>query len=131
MWEMRGGAATPEVRNIDDMLVSEQNATAGYQPTHIPMTVDAVAAQTRRVRERFPHDRLKGHPSDFVEAYKQVPEEPSEVEDIVLAQWSPSRRCPEFWLPLSLLFGGRLAPLGLGHPRRCGHLHYGHAALRG
>ena len=36
------------------------------------MTVDAVAGQTRCVRERFPGERLRGHPSDFAKAYKRL-----------------------------------------------------------
>ena len=96
---------------IDDMLVAGQNSTAGYESTHVPMTSDAVAAQVRSVNMTFPEARLAGFPSDFAKAYKQVPEDPVEVENFVLAQFEPDKQCLAYWLPLTLLFGGRLAPL--------------------
>ena len=65
------GSEERDARNIDDMLISDQNSTAGYLSTHIPMTVDAMGAHFRCVRERFPRSRLGGHPSDFAKAYKQ------------------------------------------------------------
>ncbi len=112
VWERHGGAFDWEVRNIDDMLVAEQNETAAYQSTHIPMTVDAVATQTRTAQEAFPEDELAGFSSDFAKAYKQVPGAPQQAERTVLAQWSPPHRQIMFWIAMSLLFGGRLAPLG-------------------
>ena len=109
VWETRNGEQ--EVRVIDDMLVSGQNSTAGYESTHVPMTSDAVAAQVRSVNMTFPEATLAGFPSDFAKAYKQVPEDPVEVENLVLAQFEPDKQCLAYWLPLTLLFGGRLAPL--------------------
>ena len=60
VWEMRGEATEMEARVIDDMLASGQNSTAASVSTHIPMTLDAIAAQVRRVRVRHPDQELVG-----------------------------------------------------------------------
>jgi hypothetical protein len=42
----------------------------------------------------------------------QFPGHPTERDKFVLSQWRPSTESVIFWIALSLLFGGRLAPLG-------------------
>ncbi len=60
---------------------------------------------------KFPDQQLAGHPSDYAKAYKQVPGHPTERGKFVLTQWRPCTESDIFWIALSLLFGGRLAPL--------------------
>ncbi len=81
------------------------------------MTLDAVSTQLRCVAERHPTSELMGNPSDYAKAYKQIPAYPPEVTRYVLAQWNPWVAAVAFWVALSLLFGGRLAPIGFArHP---------------
>ena len=51
VWKTR--IAEQEVGVIDDMLVPGQNLTARYEPTHVPTTSDAVAAQVWAVLSRW------------------------------------------------------------------------------
>ena len=111
IWECHGEAEVPDVRNIDNMLLGEQNATAGSTHSHRPTDVDALSAQSRAVASSCPNEELAGWCSDFSKAYKQVPADPSQVCDVVLAQWDPTALCVMFFVALSLVFGSRTAPV--------------------
>ena len=70
IWEEHGEAVSPTVRNIDDMLVGEQNSTVGTTCSHRPTDPDALVAQVRAVRERYHKEPLSGWPCDLEKAYK-------------------------------------------------------------
>jgi len=111
IWECHGDATVPEVRNIDDLLSGGHNSTAGSTHSHRPTDVDALAAQVRAVTEAKPGKRLSGWASDFAKAYKQVPGDPTQVGDIVLAQFDPVRGCVAFFVALSQVFGSKTSPV--------------------
>ena len=110
VWEQHGGSAEPTVRVIDNMLAGGQNGTAAYSTTHRPADGDAICAQQRAVQEAYPSSATAGWTSDFAKAFKQVPHLPFFKFLCVIAQWCPAEKCVHFWLALSQLFGGRLAP---------------------
>jgi hypothetical protein len=111
IWECHGDAVVPDVRNIDDLLVGEQSSTAGSTHSHRPTDVDALAAQTRAVSKARPGRKLSGWASDFAKAYKQVPGDPTQVKEIVLAQCDPDRDAVAFFVALSQVFGSKTAPV--------------------
>jgi len=111
IWECHGDAVVPDVRNIDDLLAGEQNSTAGSTHAHRPTDVDALAAQTRAVSHARPGMKLSGWASDFAKAYKQVPGDPSQVGEVVLAQFDPTRGSVSFFVALSQVFGSKTAPV--------------------
>ena len=111
IWEQHGEAEDPGVRNIDDLLHGEQNETAGCLMSHRPTDADALVAQVRAVAKKFPGSRLAGWSSDFSKAYKQVPGDPAQIFDLVLAQFDPFKLCLALFIPLSLVFGSKTAPL--------------------
>ena len=98
------------MRLIDNLLVGEQNGTAGSSYTHRPTGVDGHSAQVRATSERFPSLMMEGWPSDFEKAYKQVPNDVTQKGMTVLAQWSPTHEKVVFWVTLSQAFGGRTPP---------------------
>ena len=111
IWEQHGEAVEADVRNIDDLLVGEQNSTAGSLFSHRPTDADALVAQCRAVARKCPHSSLKGWSSDFSKAYKQVPGDPHHCLDIVLAQFDPVMRCAAFFVALSQVFGSKTSPV--------------------
>lgn len=111
IWECHGDAVDPTIRNIDDFLFGEQNMTAGSTHSHRPTDVDSLVAQTRAVARALPNSRLSGWLSDFAKAYKQVPGDPTQLPDVVLAQFDPVLGCVAFFVPLCLVFGSKTAPL--------------------
>ena len=96
---------------IDDALQGGQNAATGAQHTHRPVDPDGWCGQVRAAQERFPHERLSQFPSNFAKAYKQVTGKPEDVNKYVIGQWSPAEQRALFYVALSLLFGGRGAPV--------------------
>ena len=90
IWEQHGDSEAPAVRNIDDLLMGEQNTTAGTWNSHRPTDVDALIAQCRAAIEALKQKRLRGWKSDFAKPYKQVPGAPVQVHLIVLVQWDPA-----------------------------------------
>ena len=111
IWELHGGAEEASCRVIDDLLFGEQNSTVETFSAHRPTDVDGLAAQTRAVAHRFPRSRLKGWPSDYAKAYKQVPTSPNQLRYVVVVQWDPTKGRPVLWVALSQLFGGSSSPL--------------------
>ena len=111
IWECHGEAEESDVRNIDDLLSGGQNGTAGSTHSHRPTDVDALVAQGRAVASACPGVPLAGWSSDFSKAYKQVPGDPTQVHDLVLAQYDPVNKCAAFFVPLSLVFGSKTAPV--------------------
>ena len=112
-----GGAVEPIIRNIDDLLFGEQNTTAGYTHSHTPTDVDGLVAQARAIAEYSPSEPLVGWLSDFSKAYKQIPGDPQQLRDVVIAQFDPTRECAAFFVPLCLVFGSKTAPLDFArHP---------------
>ena len=83
IWEQHGLATEPSVRNIDNLLVTGHNATVATFSAHRPTDADALLGQARRVRESFPGAVLKGWPSDYEKAFKQIPGCPLQVESVV------------------------------------------------
>ena len=57
IWEVHGAVVYASVRNIDYMLVGEQNLTSGSVSSHRPTDVDGIASQTRAVASAYPYDR--------------------------------------------------------------------------
>ncbi len=120
IWELHGDATEPKVRNIDDMLITEHNATVGTHHSHRPTSVDALAAQTRAVSARFPSDVLHGFPSDYAKAYKQIPADPLEEGEVTIVQWSPIHQRAVLFIPYSQVFGSKAAPLNFSrYPSWC------------
>ena len=111
IWECHGEAELPEVRNIDNLLLGEQNSTTGSTHSHRPTDVDGLAAQCRAVSRARPGAKLAGWASDFAKAYKQVPGDPTQIEDVVLGQFDPWRRAVAFFIALSQVFGSSTAPV--------------------
>jgi len=73
--------------------------------------VDALAAQARAVSQARPSKKLSGWASDFAKAYKQVPGDPTQVGEIVLAQFDPVPGSVAFFVALSQVFGSKTAPV--------------------
>ena len=111
IWECHGQAEAPTVRNIDNLLMGGQNATAGTVHSHRPTDVDGLTAQTRAVAVKFPCSKLLGWTADFGKAYKQVPGRPGQIQFVVIAQFSPREGRVVFFLALSQVFGSKSAPL--------------------
>jgi len=109
--EMHGDSTAASVRNIDDLLVGEQNMTVGTLTAHRPTDADGLVAQVRAISEKFPRSRLKTWKSDFSKAFKQVPSCPTQVEYVVVAQYSPIEKCVVYFIVYSQVFGGKSAPL--------------------
>ena len=105
IWEMHGTSTVPNVRNIDNLLVTGHNATVATFAAHRPTDADALLGQARCVREYFPNDDLAGWPSDYEKAFKQVPGCPKQVEKLVLLQWNPHAMKINAWVAFSQLFG--------------------------
>ena len=111
IWEQHGEAVEADVRNIDDLLVGEQNSTVGSLFSHRPTDADALVAQCRAVARKCPNSKLEGWSSDFSKAYKQVPGDPHQCLDVVLAQYDPFKRCVAFCIALSQVFGSKTSPI--------------------
>ena len=111
IWECHGDSVEPSIRNIDDLLFGEQNLTAGSTHSHRPTDVDGLIAQSRAVAKASRTSHLTGWLSDFAKAYKQVPGDPTQLRDVVLAQFDPVRGCIAFFVALCLIFGSKTAPL--------------------
>ena len=111
LWEMHGDSTEPTVRNIDDLLAGCQNGTAGTTSAHRPTDVDALVAQARAVAAAYPLCEIWGWKSDYSKAFKQVPACPSQIELVVIVQWSPSAKRPVFFIVYCQVFGGKTAPL--------------------
>ena len=111
IWENHGEAVADSVRNIDNLLLGMQNATAGTTHSHRPTDVDALVAQARAVSEAFPSDSIRGWTSDFSKAYKQIPADPAQVGSYILAQFSPVTGLVAFFLTFCQVFGSKSAPL--------------------
>ena len=109
--EVHGAAEVPSVRNIDNLVVGGQNSIAGTTAAHRPTDVDGLAAQTRADAEAYPEEDLQGWPSDFKGAFKQVPAVLLFLSLLVLVQYSPALKKPIYWLPLSQVFGSKMAPI--------------------
>ena len=109
--EMHGDATEETIRNVDDLLIGEQNGTVGTLSAHRPTDADALVAQTRAVAERFPKSKLEAWKSDFSKAFKQIPCCPDQFGYVVVAQYSPTAKCVVFFRVLSQVFGGKSAPL--------------------
>jgi hypothetical protein len=90
--EMHGDATDTSIRNIDDLLMGEQHLTVGTLSSHRPTDADGLVSQVRAVAERFPQSRLMAWKSDFSKAFKQVPCCPTQLEYVVVAQYSPSAK---------------------------------------
>ena len=73
IWEQRGGAIVPSVRNIDNLLLGGQNSCVGTTFAHRPTDVDMLVAQTGAVGCKYGNEAISGWPSDYKSAYKQVP----------------------------------------------------------
>ena len=111
IWECHGESAKPGDRNIDNMLSNGLNTTAGCTHSHRPTDVDAIVCQTRPVAERSPSSKLSGFTSDFAKAYKQVPGDPTQTDDMVIAQYDPITDMVAFFVAYSLLFGSKTVPV--------------------
>ena len=111
IWEQHGSATQPTCRDIDDMLVGEQNATVGTTSSHRPTDPDSLVAQVRAVRRRHNSHQLHGWPCDLKSAYKQVPNDPRLVRLSTIVQWSPEAQRAVFFLAFCQLFGGKSPPL--------------------
>ena len=83
----------------------------GITATHCPADLDLVAALARVVAETFPLMPIAGFPSDFKSAYRQVPSDPAQALDFVIASWDVERDQQVFFLAVTQLFGSGNAPL--------------------
>lgn len=120
IWECHGESIAPSVRNIDDLLMGEQNLTAGTVSAHRPTDVDALVAQTRAAATAFGTSKLAAWCSDFSKAFKQIPGVPSQMHHVVVAQWSPVFLQAVFFLCMCQLFGSKSAPLNFSrYPTWC------------
>ena len=111
IWERHCAAIEPSVRNIDNLLLGEQNSTTGTRAAHRPTDVDGLVSQARAVADTFPGSRLAGWTSDFTKAFKQVPSDPSQVPYVIIAQWDPFASAIAFFICYCQVFGSRSAPL--------------------
>ena len=109
--EQHGQAVEPTCRDIDDMLVGEQNATVGTTSSHRPTDPDSLVAQVKAVRRRYSQQELNGWPCDLKSAYKQVPNDPQLIRLSTIVQWSPESKAAVFFLAFCQLFGGKSPPL--------------------
>jgi len=73
--------------------------------------VDGIVAQVRAIAEHSPDESLVGWLSDFSKAYKQIPGDPQQLRDVVIAQYDPTRNDAAYFVPLCLVFGSKTAPL--------------------
>ena len=105
IWEQHGGATEQSCRNIDDMLVGENNDTIGTVSAHRPTDPYGLVAQVRAVRIQHFLPALLGWPCDLEKAYKQVPQDPTQIAWTVIVTWSPSAMKPAFFIACCQLFG--------------------------
>ena len=110
IWEQHGGGEV-KVRNIDNMLEGGQNAAAGTQYTHVPATLDDLAAIVRAWGDLLPDAPLAGFPSDFAAAYRQVTADPEQAHLCAVATWNTEEQHVVFGLAVAQLFGGKSAGL--------------------
>ena len=54
---------------------------------------------------------IAGFPSDFKSAYRQVPSDPAQALDLVIASWDVESQMQVFFLAVTQLFGSGNAPL--------------------
>ena len=111
IWEAHGSAVEPSVRNIDNLLLGEQNFTVGTRAAHRPTDADALVGQARVVADTFPDVELAGWCSDFAKAFKQIPADPQQVGYVVIAQWDPVSATVAFFVCHCQVFGSKSAPL--------------------
>ena len=111
IWECHGSAESSTVRNIDDLLSSEQNSTCGTLHSHRPTDVDALVAQSRACAESTPRSKLLAWVSDFAKAFKQIPLDPEQVQYIVIVQYSPMSGQHVFFVTYCQTFGSKNSPL--------------------
>ena len=89
--EMHGGATEESCRVIDDGRSRGHNADSANTAAHRPADLDLLAAVCRLIAETFPHEPMSGFPSDFKSAYRQVPSDPGQALDFVIASWDTDR----------------------------------------
>ena len=111
IWENHGASEAPSIRNIDNLLLGEQNSTVGTCAAHRPTDADALVGQARAVADTFPGERLVGWCSDFAKAFKQVPCDPQQLRFVVIAQWDPVTACVALFICHCQVFGSKSAPL--------------------
>ena len=109
--EMHGGATDESCRVIDDGKARGHNANSGNTAIHRPADLDLVAALARVSAELFPKMPLSGFPSDFKSAYRQVPSDPAQARDFVVASWDVESERQVFVMAVTQLFGSGNAPL--------------------
>ena len=109
--EMHGGATQESCRVIDDGKARGHNANSGNTATHRPADLDLVASLARTSVELFPSRPLSGFPSDFKGAYRQVPADPAQARDFVVASWDFESQRQVFFMAVTQLFGSGNAPL--------------------
>ena len=108
--ERHGGATESKVRLIDDAKMGGQNECAGTSSCHIPCNLDSWASMLRLIGEAFP-EPLLAFCSDFKAAYKQIPADPGQASQFVMAVWDPASQKPAFFVALCQIFGSNTAPL--------------------
>ena len=119
IWEHHMGAKERSCRNIVDLKDGEQNESASSTQTHIPADTDRVIVLAGALQKRWPEQALKGGTSDFASAYNQETACPHQAHLITIAQYDPIKMLIAFFLPLTQVFGARLAGLNFG---RCANI---------
>ena len=109
--EMHGGAIEESCRVIDDGRSRGHNADSANTAAHRPADLDLLAAVCRLLAFLFPNQALAGFPSDFKSAYRQVPSDPRQALDFVIASWDTDNIKQVFFLAVSQVFGSGNAPL--------------------
>ena len=102
--EMHGGATEESCRVIDDGKARGHNADSANTAAHRPADLDLLAAVCVLLSIAFPLEALAGFPSDFKGAYRQVPSDPGQALDFVIASWDTDRMAQVFFLAVSQVF---------------------------
>jgi len=111
IWECHGNAVVPDVRNIDNLLLGGQNSTAGSTHSHRPpmstlwqpraAAWHACAQDTSYLGGQVISQRL----------ISRSLETPTQIGDLVLAQYDPVQMQTAFFVPLSQVFGSKTSPV--------------------
>ena len=88
-------------------MTGEHEDTAAHRPADL----DLLAAVCRITAETFGGEALSGFPSDLKSAYRQVPSDPGQALDFVIASWDTDTKRQVFFLAVTQVFGSGNAPL--------------------
>ena len=95
---------------VDDSKARGHNADSENTATHRPADLDMFATMARTLAELLPHMPIAWVPSNFKSAHWQVPSEPAQALDFVIALWDVEFECQVFLFATAHLLAAENAP---------------------